>query len=70
MYLELAVVLATWYMSSNLIDQRDYTELSGVYQLKLPLGLGGLIPEDDSTRLLCHELEKLDLYKALSGLLC
>lgn len=57
-------------MTNKLIYQRDYTELSGVYQLKLPLELGGLIPEDDSVRLLSHELEELDytkLYLAYSA---
>ena len=41
-----------------------------VYQLKLPLELDGLIPEDDSVRLLSHELEELDytkLYQAYSA---
>lgn len=57
-------------MTNKLIYQRDYTELLGVYQLKLPLELGGLIPEDDSVRLLSHELEELDytkLYLAYSA---
>lgn len=40
------------------------------YQLVLPLNLDKLIPEDDSVRLLSHELEGLDyteLYKAYSS---
>ncbi len=50
-------------MTNKLIYQRDHTELSGVYQLKLPLELGGLIPEDNSVHPLSHELEKLDYTK-------
>lgn len=49
---------------------KDYTELGGTYQLVLPLSLEGLIPEDDSVRLLSHELEDLDyslLYQAYSA---
>lgn len=57
-------------MTSNLKYQRNYTGFSEVYQLKLPLELGGLIPDDDSVRLLSHELEGLDytkLYQAYSA---
>ena len=39
------------------------------YQLVLPLNLEGLVPDDDSVRLLSHELEDLDyslLYQAYS----
>lgn len=57
-------------MSSNLIHTKNYTELGATYQLVLPLSLEGLIPEDDSVRLLSHELEDLDyslLYQAYSA---
>lgn len=49
---------------------KDYTELGQTYQLVLPLSLEGFIPEDDSVRLLIHELEDLDytkLYQAYSA---
>ena len=42
---------------------KNYTENSEVYQLKLPLELDGLIPEDDSVRLLSQILEELDYTK-------
>lgn len=57
-------------MTSNLKYHKNYTELGEVYQLVLPLSLEGLIPDDDSVRLLSHELEELDytlLYKAYSS---
>ena len=56
-------------MSSNLLHHKNYTELGETYQLVLPLCLEGLIPDDDSVRLLSHELEELDytlLYQAYS----
>ena len=43
---------------------KNYTELGETYQLVLPLCLEGLVPEDDSVRLLSHILEDLD-YKKL-----
>ncbi|EEG51075.1 IS1182 family transposase, partial [Enterocloster asparagiformis] len=46
------------------------TELGRTYQLVLPLSLEGLVPNDDSVRLLSHELEDLDytkLYQAYSA---
>ena len=49
---------------------KNYTENTEVYQLKLPLELDGLIPEDDSVRLLSQILEELDytkLYQAYSA---
>ena len=49
---------------------KNYTELGETYQLVLPLCLEGLIPEDESVRLLSHELEELDytlLYQAYSA---
>ena len=48
---------------------KNYTEFRDTYQLVLPLNLEGLIPEDESVRLLSHILEELDyssLYKAYS----
>ena len=54
-------------MTSNLKYSKNYTELGETYQLVLPLSLEGLVPDDDSVRLLSHELEELDytlLYKA------
>ena len=49
---------------------KNYTELGEPYQLVLPLSLEGLIPEDESVRLLSHELEELDytlLYQTYSA---
>lgn len=57
-------------MKSNLINHKNYTEFREVFQLKLPLELDGLIPEDDSVRLLSQILEELDyrdLYRAYSA---
>ena len=57
-------------MTSNLLHHKNYTEFGETYQLVLPLSLEGMIPEDDSVRLLSHELEELDytmLYKAYSS---
>ncbi|MDF2544969.1 MAG: transposase ISCpe5 [Herbinix sp.] len=52
------------------LHKKNYTEFNDGYQLVLPLSLEGLIPEDDSIRLLSHILEGLDyrkLYKAYSS---
>ena len=57
-------------MTKQLNTHKNYTELGETYQLVLPLCLEGMIPEDDSVRLLSHELEELDytmLYKAYSS---
>ena len=57
-------------MTSNLIHTKNYTEFGEPYQLVLPLNLEGLVPDDDSVRLLSHELEDLDyslLYQAYSA---
>lgn len=57
-------------MSSNQKYQNNYTAFQGSYQLVLLLNLEELIPEDDSVRLLSHELEGLDyteLYAAYSS---
>lgn len=57
-------------MTSKLKYHKNYTEFGEPYQLVLPLSLEGLIPNDDSVRLLSHELEDLNyslLYKAYSA---
>lgn len=57
-------------MTKYIIHHKNYTELGDSYQLVLPLSLEGLIPEDESVRLLSHELEELDytlLYQAYSA---
>ena len=47
-------------MTNKLKYHKNYTEFGEPYQLVLPLNLEGLIPDDDSVRLLSHELEDLD----------
>lgn len=57
-------------MTKHQIYHKDYTELGQTYQLVLPLNLEGFVPNDDSVRLLSHELEELDytvLYSAYSA---
>ena len=57
-------------MTSKLKYHKNYTEFGEPYQLVLPLNLEGLVPDDDSVRLLSHELEELDyslLYQAYSA---
>ena len=57
-------------MRLNNYTMKNYTELGETYQLVLPLCLEGLVPEDDSVRLLSHILEDLDytkLYLAYSA---
>ena len=57
-------------MTSNSKYHKNYTEFGEPYQLVLPLNLEGLVPDDDSVRLLSHELEGLDyslLYQAYSA---
>ncbi len=57
-------------MTSKLKYHKNYTEFGEPYQLVLPLSLEGLVPDDDSVRLLSHELEGLDytlLYQAYSA---
>lgn len=52
------------------LHNKNYNEFQTEYQLVLPLSLEGLIPEDDSVRLLSHILEGLDytkLYRAYSS---
>ena len=47
-------------MTSKIKYQKNYTEFNETYQLVLPLSLEDLVPDDDSVRLLSHELEELD----------
>ncbi len=57
-------------MTNNQKYHKNYTEFGATYQLVLPLSLEGLVPDDDSVRLLSHELEDLDyslLYQAYSA---
>ena len=57
-------------MRINNYTTKDYTEPGRTCQLVLPLSLEGLIPNDDSVRLLSHESEDLDyskLYLAYSA---
>jgi len=44
-------------MTKYIKYHKNYTEFGEPYQLVLPLNLEGLIPDDDSVRLLSHELE-------------
>ena len=48
-------------MHKNIKLQKDYTQNSDGYQLKLPLNIETIIPEDDSVRLLSQFVEGLDL---------
>ena len=50
-------------MPNNPIYHKDYTEFGESYQLVLPLNLEGLVLNDDSVRLLSHELEELFIQK-------
>lgn len=57
-------------MPSKIKYHKNLLELGAAYQLVLPLSLKGLVPNDDSVRLLSHELEDLDyslLYQAYSA---
>ena len=47
-------------MTKYIKYHKNYTEFGKPYQLVLPLNLEGLVPDDDSVRLLSHELEDLD----------
>lgn len=56
-------------MTSKEILHKNYTTNGAIYQLKLPLNIEYIIPEDDSVRLLSHFVEGLDLselYKTYS----
>ena len=48
-------------MTKHIKLQKDYTQNSGGYQLKLPLNIETIIPEDDSVRLLSQFVEAMDL---------
>ena len=48
-------------MHKHIKLQKDYTQNSDGYQLKLPLNIETIIPEDDSVRLLSQFVEGLDL---------
>ena len=53
----------------NFTLYKNYSQISENYQLKLPIDLDVLIPEDDSVRLLSLMMEELDykkLYEAYS----
>lgn len=57
-------------MPSNSKYHKNYTEFGVTYQLVLPLSLEGVVPNDDSVRLLSHELEDFDyslLHQAYSA---
>ena len=57
-------------MAKHLKYHKNYTEFGEPYQPVLPLNLEGLMPDDNSVRLLSHELEDLDyslLYQAYSA---
>ena len=52
-------------MTKHINLQKNYTEFSGGYQLKLPLNIETIIPENDSVRLLSQfvgEMNLTDLY--------
>lgn len=48
-------------MTKHIKLQKDYTQNSNGYQLKLPLNIETIIPKDDSVRLLSQFVEGLDL---------
>lgn len=48
-------------MTKHIILQKNYNENSDGYQLKLPLNIETIIPEDDSVRLLSQFVEAMDL---------
>lgn len=57
-------------MTKYIKYHKNYTEFGEPYQLVLPLNFEGLVPDDDSVRLLSHELKDLDyslLYQAYSA---
>ena len=47
-------------MNQNIL-QKNYTLNSGCYQLKIPVELDAVIPENDCVRLLSQYVEELDL---------
>ena len=48
-------------MTKHINLQKNYTENSDGYQLKLPLNIETIIPEDDSVQLLSQFVEAMDL---------
>ena len=48
-------------MRKPIFLHKNYTLNEGGYQLKLPLNLETIIPEDDSVRLLSQFVEGMDL---------
>lgn len=48
-------------MTKHIILQKDYTKNPNGFQLKLPLNLECIIPENDSVRLLSQFVEEMDL---------
>jgi transposase len=48
-------------MTKHKILQKDYTTNGGNYQLKLPLNIDYMIPDNDSVRLLSQFVEEMDL---------
>lgn len=48
-------------MTKHINLQKDYTQNQSGYQLKLPLNIETIIPEDDSVRLLSQFVEEMDL---------
>ena len=48
-------------MRINKILQKDYTLTQGFYQLKLPLNIDYIIPDNDSVRLLSQFVEEMDI---------
>ncbi len=52
-------------MQLKQLHKGTYTEFNDGYQLFLPLSLEGLIPEDDSIRLLSHISEGLNYTECL-----
>ena len=48
-------------MQKTKLTHKDYTLNGGLYQLKLPLNIETIIPENDSVRLLSQFVEGMDL---------
>ena len=48
-------------MTKHINLQKNYSENLDGYQLKLPLNIETIIPEDDSVRLLSQFVEEMDL---------
>lgn len=48
-------------MTKHINSYKNYTLNGGNYQLKLPLNIDYIIPDNDSVRLLSQFVEKMDL---------